>query len=130
MSIAEDCHKWPRGFKKRLIDQDGDKCFFCFTQQKPFDIAHVGDWDKSGLHHFPYLPENRYSTLYTVLLCRSCHMKLDNTHRRDSPFYQGFIRAFRERFEKIKKAPQASLDGLVGYKQEIEKLGDGSNVGK
>jgi hypothetical protein len=84
-------------------------CFFCWSQQKPFHIAHIADMEEDILHSYPYLPENRYNVLYTVLLCGSCHMKIDNTWRHESPFYLAFMKAFRERKQRIESQPQQTI---------------------
>ena len=99
-TMASTCHKWPRGLKKKLVELDGDQCFFCWSHQRPFHIAHIDDWDANGSHGYPYNEENRYDPRFILLLCNSCHSKMDSTWSHDSPWFKALIKAYRERNAK------------------------------
>ena len=103
-TLAAGCHKWPRGLKKKLMELDGgDRCFFCWSHQGPMHIAHVDDYKVNGTHSFPYEENNRYDPRFLVLLCNSCHSKLDSTWYRDSPWHRALMTAYRARRARLEE---------------------------
>ena len=101
--IFQDCHKWPRGLRQKLIDLDGGKarCFFCWSQQPGLHIAHIHFYDEDGNYHYAYELPTMHSVKQLVLLCASCHGKVDKAYSSESPFKKGFMLAFKERLSML-----------------------------
>jgi hypothetical protein len=92
-------HKWPRGLRQKLINLDGGKarCFFCWSQQPSLHIAHIDFYDEKGVFHYAYELDTMHSVKHLVLLCDSCHGKIDKAASSESPFKTAFMLAFKER---------------------------------
>ena len=96
-------HKWPRGLRQRLIDLDGGKarCFFCWSQQPGLHIAHIDFYDEQGVFHYAYELTTMHSTEHLLLLCDSCHGKVDKAASSQSPFKTAFMSAFKDRAKEL-----------------------------
>jgi hypothetical protein len=98
-------HKWPRGLRQKLINLDGGtaRCFFCWSQQPGLAIAHVSLLnDLAADEFYAYDLDKVHNPIWLVLLCPSCHGKLDNAFYRESPWHQAFYKVFKERQERLK----------------------------
>ena len=61
-----ETHTWPRGLKAKLIRLDGDRCFVCHCQQKPFAIHHFYE-DGPGKTRWVLDSEFKFSGLMRIL---------------------------------------------------------------
>lgn len=92
-------HKWPRGLRQKLINLDSGKarCFFYWSQQPSLHIAHIDYYDDNGGFHHAYELDTMHSVKHLVLLCDSCHGKVDKAASSNSPFKKAFMSVFKER---------------------------------
>ena len=106
-------HKWPRGLRQKLIDLDGGtaRCFFCWSQQPGLNIAHIDFHDEEGEFHYAYELDTMHSINHLVLLCKSCHGKIDKAYSSQSPLKKAFMIAFKERLGVLNDKGEKLKDG-------------------